>query len=150
MGVITYVLLSGLSPFLGADHGETFDNITGLRELPDMMSAKFSNLDLICYMEFTQPPYNVCFSMNPSSLSTRTSYLDAPSGMVLTTPSFSESLGGPKTSSRLSWSSTARRVPRRPRHWRTSGWQAPLFRHPPPPPPGIGRGRITGRDLALS
>ena len=31
VGVITYVLLSGLSPFLGADHAETFDNITGLK-----------------------------------------------------------------------------------------------------------------------
>ena len=31
MGVIAYVLLSGLSPFAGADHNETFDNITGLK-----------------------------------------------------------------------------------------------------------------------
>ena len=31
MGVITYVLLSGLSPFAGDDHSETFDNITELK-----------------------------------------------------------------------------------------------------------------------
>ena len=31
VGVIAYVLLSGLSPFVGADHSETFDNITGLK-----------------------------------------------------------------------------------------------------------------------
>ena len=30
MGVIAYVLLSGLSPFVGADLSDTFDNITGL------------------------------------------------------------------------------------------------------------------------
>ena len=31
VGVIAYVLLSGLSPFVGADHGETFDNIAELK-----------------------------------------------------------------------------------------------------------------------
>ena len=31
VGVIAYVLLSGLSPFAGADHSDTFDNITELK-----------------------------------------------------------------------------------------------------------------------
>ena len=31
VGVIAYVLLSGLSPFAGADHNKTFDNITELK-----------------------------------------------------------------------------------------------------------------------
>ena len=61
--------------------------IRGLRELPDMTSAKFSDflalppcphLDLIYALKFMQPPFYIRFSMTPLPPLMWTSYVEAP------------------------------------------------------------------------
>ena len=62
VGVIAYVLLSGLSPFLGADNEETFDNITGLRysfqdpEFETVSAAAISFVSFLLVVDASRRP----------------------------------------------------------------------------------------------